>query len=140
MQRDINLLTKKPECHRELFIREELADERFKKTPKLVFTLANLLEYYALSFCTVENINNYTTREILNKQKQITLGSVPEFEKEDVAKLVELVKKYGLEIILYAIDFVPEEGYPTVAQIAENIPDAEVLLAGLIRNRDYHVQ
>lgn len=130
----MNLLVKPPECHRELF---NWVDS--KKSVKTEYTLEQLLQYYALTFHPGTFYGNYTTVAQLTALRKKALAEVPEMEEDEQQKLINLVNKYGLEIVLYAIDLVDSNTYPKVEVIKECIPDAELVLANLIRNRDYGV-
>lgn len=129
-----NLLTQKPECHRELF-----TYTKGSKSAKESYTFKDLSDYYAVSFYPGSFYGNFATVAQMAALRQKAIGEAPEWEDTDKEKLINLVKKYGLEIILYAIDLVDGDGYPKVESIKECIPDAEIALANLIRNRDYGI-
>jgi hypothetical protein len=129
-----NLLKKQPECHRALF---EWKDG--SKAAKPAFTVKDLIEYYAVSFYNGSFYGNFATVEQLEKLRQAAVKAAPEWEDYNLKQLLNTVEKYGLEVVLYAIDLVESNTYPTVSEIKSCIPDAEVILAGLIRNRDYGV-
>jgi hypothetical protein len=130
----MNLLKKTPECHRELFTWVD-----GNKSAKTEYTLENLLDYYALAFYPATFYGSYTTTAQLELLKNKAIAEAPEWEDTEKEKLVSLVNKYGLEIVLYAIDLVDSDTYPKVEQIKECVADAELTLANLIRNRDYGV-
>jgi hypothetical protein len=129
-----NLLTRPPECHRALFAWNNGIKSALKE-----FTVQDLLDYYALTFNSVTFYGNTLTVEQLAKLREAALKDAQEWEPKELEALLALVEKHGLEIVLYAIDLTEEQESPKVEIIKECIKDAELVLANLIRNRDYGV-
>jgi hypothetical protein len=129
-----NLLKAKPECHRALFEWKEGS-----KSPKESFTLQDLLEYYAISYYHGAFYGNFATVQQMENLRNAAIKSAPSWDDDQLANLENLVEKFGLEITLYAIDLVETNTYPSVNEIKSCIPDAENVLASLIRTRDYGV-
>jgi hypothetical protein len=121
-----NLLTKPAECHRTLLKVD-------------TFSVQDLINYYALSFARENFYGNSITSEQLEQYKERAIRAAPKWDEEDLQKLLDLVDQVGIEIVLYAIDLVDSDGYPTVKEIRTCIPDAEAALASMIRTRDFGV-
>lgn len=128
---------KKPECHRHLWLSTE-NEGIITRTERETFTPQDLYEYYAISFGNPPAYTgSYVTREFLDQAKKTAIEECPELSEKEEEKLLDMVDKFGLEVVLYAIDLtLPEKQYPAMDEILPNIPDAEVTLAGLIRTRD----
>jgi len=125
-----NLLTRPPECHRELFDNGKAKD---------TYTLRDFLDYYAVSFYPASLYGNYTTVAYVERLRETAIAEAPQLSEEELSKLKNLIQKHSLEVVLYALDLVDCDNYPEVELIKNNISDGSNVLANLVRNRDYGV-
>lgn len=126
----MNLLTETPYCHRELFRWKE-----GNKVPKSEYTVEDLFNYYLLTYYPqFQYSGSYITVDQLKRLKDTALNSTPSWwTSVETDKLTNLCKKYGLETVLYAMDLVQTDEYPTVEVISAHIEDGSIILANLKR-------
>lgn len=132
----MNLLTKTPVCHKELF-NYSIANNRMVKTPKDEYTLDQLKDYIKYSANPVEIRSNYTSQSHIDYLKKEALKHAPNLTEVETAKLLTLIDKFGLEVILYTIDLIDFDvaQKSVIDSITENTYEGEVILASLLRNQ-----